>query len=107
MPTDLRSHLIIVASFFRYCLGGKKNVRPRSLDRVPVGPSQIRKLGNQCQDTSGLECDQTRGKGLPDVYNAVSNVPDFAVGIATATSVCRAIAPSQVFASRFYAHDDR
>src|SRR5260370_7006430 len=77
MPTDLRSHLIIVASFFRYCLGGKKNVRPRSLDRVPVGPSKIRKLGNQCEDTSGLEGDQTRGKGLPDVYEHFSHFPVF------------------------------
>src|ERR1700716_2355485 len=55
MPTDLRSHLIIVASFFRYCLGGKKNVRPRSLDRVPAERSQSSKRRNQCQEDSGLE----------------------------------------------------
>src|SRR5258708_4508447 len=35
--------------------GVKKMSEPRSLDRVPAGPNQIRKLGNPCQDTSDAE----------------------------------------------------
>ena len=82
--------------------GVKKIGRPRPLDRVPVGPSQIRKLGNQCQDTSGLERDQARGKGLFDPYEAFSHLPDFADRSTASTTLSVCMAPSKVGSAGFF-----